>query len=242
MQGEFAVDDDGDVVTLSLSGMPLGLGEAHKVHDAVAALIETGRARVLVITSAGEDFCPGPAAGFDPLAAGFDPAAKLADVRCPVIAVVKGKATSVGLELALAADIRVAGESTRCSLPDAGLGRVPCWGGTQRLPRVVGPANALMLLLLAAELDGAQALEIGLVHELAEHPDARAAELAGSLAKLAPLALECAKEAVREGIELPLRAGLRMEGDMNHLLMTTKDRAEGLKAFFEKRSPSFTGQ
>jgi len=222
--------------------MPLGLAEAHKMHDALAALIEAGRARVLVITSAGQDFCPGPAAGFDPLAAGFDPASKLADVRCPVVAVVKGKVASVGLELALAADIRIASESTRCSVPDVGLGRVPCWGGTQRLPRVVGPANAVAMLLLASELDGARALEIGLVHELAKHPDARAAELAASLAQLAPLALESAKETVREGIELPLRAGLRMEGDANHLLMTTQDRAEGLKAFFEKRSPSFTGQ
>ncbi len=242
MRGEFAIDDDGDVVTLSLSGLPLGLGEAHKLYDAVAALTEIGRARVLVITSAGADFCPGPAADFDPLTAGFDPAAKLAEVRCPVIAVAKGRVTSMGLELALAADIRIAGESTRCSLPEVGRGRVPCWGGTQRLPRVVGPANAVMLLLLASEVDGARALEIGLVHELAEHPDARAAELAGSLATLAPLALEYAKEAVREGIELPLRAGLRMEGDLNHLLMTSKDRVEGLKAFFEKRPPSFTGQ
>lgn len=242
MRGEPLIVDDSDVVTLRLSGMPLVLAEAHAVHDSLAAVIEIGRARVLVITSAGADFCPGPATEFDPLVAGFDPAAKLAEVRCPVIAVVKGVAASVGLELALAADIRIGGGSTRCSLPDVAMGRLPCWGGTQRLPRVVGQANAVMMLLLASELDGPQSLQAGLVHELAEHPDARATELAGSLAALAPRALEHAKETVREGIELPLRAGLRMEADANHLLMTTQDRAEGLGAFFDKRPPLFTGR
>jgi enoyl-CoA hydratase len=234
--------EDGEVVVLRLSGTPLGLAEARELFEALAALIDIGRARVLIVTSTGVDFCPGPAADFDPCTAGFDPAAKLADVRCPVIAVVKGTTSSVGLELALAADIRIGGESTRCSVPDVVLGRLPCWGGTQRLPRVVGPARALMMMLLASELDGAQSLADGLVHELAGDPDARAAELARSLAELAPLALESAKETVREGIELPLRVGLRMEGDANHLLMTTQDRAEGLGAFLDKRPPKFTGQ
>ena len=148
---------------------------------------------------------------------------------------------SVGLELALAADLRVADGTTRCSFPDVRAGRLPCWGGTQRLPRAAGRSTAARLLLAGDVLDAGEALACGLVHTVADDAGAAADELAERLAALAPLALAAAKEAIVRGSELPMRQALELEGDLNHLLQTTADRAEGLAAFFAKRTPDFGG-
>jgi len=235
---------EGLVRTIELSGRPLGRREAAELVDAAESLVEDRSVRVVVLRATGPDFCPGPADDLDPLALGVDPAAALARLRPPVVAAVAGHCRSVGLELVLAADIRLADPTARFALPDLGEGRLPCWGGTQRLPRAVGPSRAAALLLLGETLSAGQAHGSGLVAGVSA-PGQLAAAIDATVEQLlavAPLALELAKEAVHRGSELPLRDGLRLEGALNHLLQATDDRAEGLAAFFAKRPPDFAGR
>jgi enoyl-CoA hydratase len=166
--------------------------------------------------------------------------------RCPqpIIAAIRGYALGGGLELALACDIRIAGEDAQLGLTEVNLAIIPGGGGTQRLPRLVGRGKALEMILTGARLPAAEALRIGLVERVVA-PDQvlpAAMELARSLADKAPVALRYAKEAVVKGLELPLADGLRLEGDLSTLLRTTEDRLEGARAFLEKRRPRWQGQ
>jgi enoyl-CoA hydratase/carnithine racemase len=166
--------------------------------------------------------------------------------RCPqpIIAAIRGYAFGGGLELALACDIRIAGEDAQLGLTEVNLAIIPGGGGTQRLPRLVGRGKALEMILTGARLPAAEALRIGLVERVVPATEVlRAAlDLARALAAKAPVALRYAKEAVVKGLELPLADGLRLEGDLSTLLRTTEDRVEGARAFLEKRPPRWTGQ
>ena len=166
--------------------------------------------------------------------------------RCPqpIIAAIRGYAFGGGLELALACDIRIAGENAQLGLTEVNLAIIPGGGGTQRLPRLVGRGKALEMILTGARLPATEALRIGLVERVVPATEVlRAAlDLARTLATKAPVALRYAKEAVVKGLELPLADGLRLEGDLSTLLRTTEDRVEGARAFLEKRSPRWTGR
>lgn len=236
------VDRRGAVCRILLSGTPMAPREARELESVTRELVEDRDLRILVLTSAGEDFCPGADEHLDPLAPGSDPTVALAAIRVPVVAVLRGRTASVGLEIALTADLRLAAPDTVCSLPEIIAGRLPSWGGTQRLPRLVGAAEALRLLLLGESVEAPRAAGIGLVHEVVEDPGARAQEIIGQWLARGPLALEYAKEAVLAGAELPVREGLALEADLNTLLQTSADRAEGLAAFNAKRLPTFTGR
>jgi enoyl-CoA hydratase len=165
--------------------------------------------------------------------------------RCPQpsVAAIRGYAFGGGLELALACDIRIAGDDARLGLTEVDLAIIPGGGGTQRLPRLVGRGKALEMILTGARIDAREALRIGLVERVVPAAEVKAAglELARTLAAKAPVALRYAKEAVVKGLELPLADGLRLENDLATLLRTTEDRIEGAKAFLEKRKPRFTG-
>ena len=195
---------------------------------------------LVVRNEPGTDFCSG--ISFDPLELQPDPASALAAVRGPVICAVGGECSGPGLEIALACDVRLCEAGARFALSDPLEGRLPSWGGTQRLPRVVGASRASAMLLLGTTLDAPTALEWGLVHAVPEDLDADIDQWLDDLSGAGPLALEFAKEAVHRGSELPLADGLRLEGDLNHQLAATEDRAEGLAAFFDKRPPDFAGR
>jgi enoyl-CoA hydratase/carnithine racemase len=234
---------DGAVRELRLSGAPLSAREALELAAAAEELVGDRDVRAVVLGSQGGDFCVGGAGDLDPLTAGVDPAAALARLRVPVVVAVRGRCHSLGLEIALVGDIAVAAPGATFALADVALGRgLPCWGGTQRLPRAVGTARATAMVLLGQELDAAGAQTAGLVWQVADDPDEAARAIAAQLATLGPLALEYAKEAVHRGAELPLRDGLRLEGDLNTLLAASADRAEGLAAFFAKRPADFAGR
>ena len=166
--------------------------------------------------------------------------------RCPqpIIAAIRGYALGGGLELALACDIRIAGEDAQLGLTEVNLAIIPGGGGTQRLPRLVGRGKALEMILTGARVPADEALRIGLVERVV--PPAQvlpaALQLARALADKAPVALRYAKEAVVKGLELPLADGLRLESDLSTLLRTTEDRLEGARAFLEKRRPRWRGQ
>jgi enoyl-CoA hydratase len=165
--------------------------------------------------------------------------------RCPqpIVAGIRGFALGGGLELALACDIRIAGEDAQLGLTEVNLAIIPGGGGTQRLPRLIGRGKALEMILTGMRVNAAEALRIGLVERVVAATDVlkHTQELARTLAQKAPVALRYAKEAVVKGLELPLADGLRLEGDLSTLLRTTDDRVEGARAFLEKRAPRWTG-
>jgi enoyl-CoA hydratase len=170
-----------------------------------------------------------------------DPAALLAAFPAPTVAVWDGPAVGAGAEVLLAADIRVVGARATMAFPEVSLGALPCWGGTQRLTRVAGVALALRMLVLGETVDAAT-LERSGVAVCAADPGAHARDVAGRLAAGAPRAQSAAREAVLRGRDLTLADGHRLESDLNLLLSTTRDRAEGIAAFFEKRAPEFEGE
>jgi enoyl-CoA hydratase len=161
----------------------------------------------------------------------------------PVIAAVNGFALGGGCELALACHIRIASENARFGLPEVSLGIIPGYGGTQRLPRLVGKGVALDLILSGEMLPAADALRIGLVSRVFPLADLRAGaeKLAKTLLSRGPLALRSALAAVNNGLEMPQDQGLQYEAALFGLLATTQDMQEGMGAFLEKRAAAFKG-
>ena len=164
----------------------------------------------------------------------------------PVIACIDGFALGGGCELAMACTLRLANEAARLGQPEIKLGLIPGYGGTQRLPRLVGQGAALKMLLTGAMVDAAEALRIGLVDEVIAGDSARlmerARELASVIAGMPPLAMAAAISAVGRGADLPLDEALALEASMFGRLCGTEDKREGTLAFLEKRSPVWVGR
>ena len=172
-------------------------------------------------------------------------ASAVAAIPAPVLAALNGDATDQGLELALAADVRVAVSAARFGFSPLSAAAFPGDGGTQRLPRLVGPAWARDMLLTGRMVDAAEAQRIGLVNYVADgraELAAMTADLTRQIGAAGPLAARYAKEAATQGPEMTLEQGLGLETDLNVLLQSTKDRAEGIASFLERRPPRFTGQ
>jgi enoyl-CoA hydratase len=162
----------------------------------------------------------------------------------PVIACINGFALGGGCELAMACTMRLASETARLGQPEVKLGLIPGYGGTQRLPRLVGQSMALKLLMTGEMLSAGEALRIGLVDEVVA-PNRlmeRAGELAKTIVGMAPLAIGACMEAVRWGNDLGLVAGTDVEAEIFGRLCGTADKAEGTKAFLEKRAAVWTGK
>jgi enoyl-CoA hydratase/carnithine racemase len=173
-----------------------------------------------------------------------DPFGCFAELPQPVVCAIGGNATGAGLELALACDVRIAADNARFSLPEVSRGLLPLAGGTQRLPRLVGRGKALEMILTGEAIDAEEALRIGLVSAVvpAERLVAEAEAIASRIAERGPLAVHYAKEAISRGLEMPLEQALRFETDLTIILQTTEDRAEGVRAFLEKRGAEFRGR
>lgn len=162
----------------------------------------------------------------------------------PLIAVVNGYALGAGCELALLCDLLVAGDNARFGLPEITLGLMPGAGGTQRLIRSVGKALASKMVLSGEPIDAREAQQAGLVSDIwpAELSEEYALQLATTIASRAPLALQAAKQALRQAQEVSLHAGLRAERQLFTLLAATDDRREGITAFLEKRPADYKGR
>ncbi|MGJ8638426.1 MAG: enoyl-CoA hydratase/isomerase family protein [Opitutaceae bacterium] len=161
------------------------------------------------------------------------------------IACLQGHALGGGLEIAMACDVRFAAEGQyKLGLPETLLGLLPGNGGSQRLPRLVGPSHAIGLLASGESIEPAEALRIGLVNRLYPQDEVVAATIsfAQSIAKAAPLAVAAAKKAVGEGIALPLKEALELESRLVEDLYATEDAKEGFNAFVEKRPPVYKGR
>jgi len=222
--------------------------------DAIAAARANDAVRAIVVTGAGDKAF---VAGAD--IAEFEDrttveqwrAMKSATIfdaveRCPkpVIAAVNGFCLGGGMELALACDIRIASTAAKFGQPEVNLGIIPGGGGTQRLPRIVGLGAALRLILTGDLIGADEALRLGLVEEVVEPNELRdrALALAETIASKSPVAVAAAKEATRAALSLPLDDGLKLETALFQVCFASDDRAEGVRAFLEKRSAQFTGK
>jgi len=215
-------------------------------NDDVRALVLTGAGRAF---SAGADISeiesfttPGRFRAFVGRLTGVY--ALLEEFPKPSVAAIHGFAFGGGLELALACDLRVVEQGARLGLPEMKLGVLPGAGGTQRLPRLLPPAIAKQMILTGEPIDAERAWQLGLVNELAERGGALAAAeaLATTLAAGAPLALAAGKRLIDHGLGMDLETAIAYERETVSVLFSTEDRAEGLKAFRERRPGEFRGR
>ena len=162
----------------------------------------------------------------------------------PTICVLNGYTFGGGLELALACDFRIAADSITLGLTETSLGIIPGAGGTQRLPRLIGEAKALELILTAKRMSAAEAYQYGLVTKIApfEELQEATATMAAAILKNAPIAVQQAKFAVKQGMKTDIQTGLQIERKAYELTIPTEDRVEALNAFAEKRAPHFKGK
>lgn len=217
--------------------------EAAEANAEVRALVVTGAGRAFV---AGADIGAmrdlSDAFGGRELALlGQDVFGALAALPFPTVAAINGFALGGGLELALAADLRVASQTAKIGLPEVGLGLIPGYGGTQRLPRLIGQGRAFDLIMTGRHVGADEALQLGLVNRVVDDTLEGALELARTVAKNSPLAIGLAKEAVVRGLDVTLSQGLEIEADLFGLASTSNDMREGTAAFLEKRAAKFTG-
>jgi len=216
------------------------------VDPAVRAVILTGAGEKAFVAGAdiGELADLTAAAGERLAARGQALMTRLETLGKPVIAAVNGFALGGGLELAMACTFRYAAETARLGLPETGLGLIPGYGGTQRLPRLVGRGRALEMILTGEMIDAPAALALGLVNrvlppaELRDAARATAAKIAGR----APLALRAALQAVNDGLAMDQDGGCRLEAALFGVCGASADAREGCAAFLEKRAPAFRGE
>jgi enoyl-CoA hydratase len=225
-----------------------------ELEDVFGALTKNATVRVILLTGAGEKaFAAGAdineIAGTDAVTGEAKAVRGQAVFRLietcgkPVIALINGFALGGGCELAMACTMRIASETARLGQPEVKLGLIPGYGGTQRLPRLVGQPAALKLLLTGEMIGAAEALRIGLVDEVVpgDRLIARGEQLAKAIVEVAPLAVVGCLEAVRSGSELGIQAALAVEAEIFGRLCGSVDKAEGTSAFLEKRVPQWKG-
>jgi enoyl-CoA hydratase len=228
------------------------IAELGQAFDALAA-DETVRA--IVLTGSGEkSFVAGadinelavqtPVQGKEHAAAGQRVFDRIETLGKPVIAALNGFALGGGCELAMACTLRIAADTARLGQPEINLGLLPGYGGSQRLPRLVGRGIALELLLTGDMISAARAFEIGLVNRVVPAADllAEARKLAAVLAGKAPVAVRYILEAVQHGAEMPLADAQHLEATLFGLVATTDDMREGTRAFLEKRPAAWKGR
>lgn len=231
---------------LNALGVDMVVALERAVNEAIAA-----RARVILVRGTGRAFCAG--ADLKERRTMDEPARvqhnrqinaaidALAAAPMPTIAVVNGLALGGGCEIAIACDMRIASEEAQLGLTEARIGAIPGAGGTQRLPRLIGAARALDMILTGEPVTARRAAEIGLVNAVVPGGalDAHAERLAGVLASRSPGGAQTAKRLIYRGIELPLGDALQLERAALKDILASADYAEGLAAFAEKRPPRF---
>ena len=236
------------------SGATIGETAAEELADCCRQLSLDDELRVVTITGCGDTFATGREKLPDDLLEADLPermawfnrmgvASAVAGLPMPVLAALNGDAIAHGLEVALAADLRIAADTARLAAGSPAQDGFPFDGMTQRLPRLIGPALARDMLLTGRALSVAEALHCRLVNRVVARSslEETVAAMVEQIIAAAPIAARYAKEAVTAAGDLSLAQGLRLEADLSIILQSTDDRAEGLQSFAEKRAPRFTG-
>ncbi len=248
----------GPITTIRLDNPPLNLVTVDLIRqlDTALADIEADpHLRCVIVTGTGERaFCAGSdVKEFESLRGRVGEGKlllekavyrRLARLPMPTVAAIQADALGGGLELALCCDLRVADETAKLGLPEVRLGVMPGSGGTQRLPRIVGPAKAKELILMGEIITASEAAEIGLVNRVAAPGGSLgvAMSMAETIATRGPQAVREAKRALDTAGDTTLDEGLAVELDASERIFSTDDMLEGARAFFEKRPPEFTGE
>jgi enoyl-CoA hydratase len=249
--------EEDEVILLTLRHPPVNaLSSAllNRLGERLNELESSASTRAVVLTGEGQYFSAGAdlkemaamdlATAPQVIASGQALFSRIERLKAPVIAAVNGLAVGGGLELALACDLRVAGESAKFGALEVSVGLAPAYGGTQRLPRLIGVAKAKEMIFTAGMIPAAEALRLGLVNKVVPAgQELRAArDLAHTIAQKAPRAVQASKRAIAEGTELPLAEGLKLEAQLVESdVLTSEDLGEGIAAFVEHRPPKFKG-
>ncbi len=249
---------DGPLAFLQLTRPPANAYNLEFLKDLDAAIEEVrhrAEAKVVVVRgnerffSAGADITTFTGAAPEAIATfalvGHQALDKLGRLPKIVIAAIEGHAMGGGLEMALACDLRfMARGKSRLGLVEAKIAAVPNMGGTQRMPRLIGKARALSMMITGETVDADQALQLGLVDRVYEAAELmpKTVEYANALAQGATLTLGLIKQCVNEGLEMPLAAGLALERACGGIAFRSQDFEEGARAFVEKRAPKFQGR
>ena len=225
-----------------LTDLNLVLDEVEK-HEDIRVVIVSGQGDKAFVAGADikEMDQMSPIQAFEYMTYANDTFTRLSDLTQPTIAVLNGYALGGGLELALSTDIRIGFEKTMVGFPEVGLGIIPGFAGTQRMSRLIGTSKTKELIYTARIVKGNEAYDLGILNKLvpAEELLSSAEELAKSIMKNAPLAVEKAKHVIQVGSELPLKNAIRLETEAEALLFSTEDKVEGMHAFVEKRKAVF---
>ncbi len=255
---QILINRDGGVVTITIDHPPLNVLSAQvgrELGEALDGIEDDQAASVVVLTGNGDRAF---AAGADirelQRLSGSDAEEmthrwhrlfrRIESFRLPVIAAVNGVALGGGCELAMACDLRYASEKARFGQPEINLGLVPGWGGTQRLPRLIGRGRALELMMTGDMFDAAEAHRLGLVNRVTAPGDLMetVGELAARMAAKGGVALASIKTCVNEGLDQGLDEALALEAREFGAVSSTEDKAEGIAAFLEKRTAAFRGR
>ena len=230
----------------------LNLEVRTRLADEVTRHAADGKIRCLIISGSDKAFAAGADIGEMAEAGPVEVMARnvqkywraIMDCPKPLIAAVEGFALGGGLELALCADIIVAGEGARLGLPEVKVGILPGAGGTQKLARLIGAKRAMLLLMTGRMFSAAEAHGMGVVNELVPTGQAlaRAIEIAGEIAAMPPIAVMQIKEIVNAGLNAPLDTALMLERKALLVQFASRDQKEGMRAFKEKRKPKFEGK
>ncbi|MBI3972774.1 MAG: enoyl-CoA hydratase/isomerase family protein [Chloroflexi bacterium] len=258
-EGSLLIRREGATAVLTLN-RPQALNALNEevlnlLREALGAAAQDSMLRCLVITGAGERaFCAGADIrqmrtmsvddGRRWAQLGHDVFQQVEGVRLPAIAAINGLALGGGCELALACDFRVIADEAQIGQPEIRLGLIPGWGGTQRLPRLIGVTRAAEMVLTGRSIGAADAVRFGLANGAVprELLLGHALEFAAQFATLPPLAVSYAKRAMHLGRDLPLREANGVEIDLFSQCFGTADKDEGIAAFLEKRAPRFRGE
>lgn len=247
------VERRGPVAVLTLNRPEKHNAMSHAMKSEIMAALREldadDRVRVIVLTGAGDrafiagadiaEFAGRTAAEQQRMYDAGTVYDALDGVAKPLLAMINGFCFGGGLELAMACDLRIASDRAVLGQTEVDLGIIPGGGGSQRLPRLVGPGSALRLTLTGERIDAREALRLGLVDELVPHADLerRTMALAESIAAKSAVAVRHAKAAIKAAARLPLEAGLRYERMLFTAVISSEDKEEGVRAFLEKRNP-----
>lgn len=244
-------------ITLTRPSRKNALGRTllNELSDSIAFCHQNPEVRAMILTSSLADvFCAGADLKerkemsadesrqfVDKLRSTFS---AVEDLQIPTIAAIEGAALGGGLELAIAADIRVAGSNAKLGVPETGLAILPGAGGSQRLPRIVGLSHAKLLAFTGSPITAKRAAEISLINECVEAGTAlqKATAIAEKIATNGPVAVHSVKQAMNEGFGLKREEAMAIERKWYEKVLATKDRLEGLAAFQEKRKPVYKGE